>query len=473
MAADDRFDPRDGDRPLAPGEARCPGPSTRDLILADGWATPPALTVQSYEFLGDTDVPYERYTSPAFFDLEIKRLWPKVWQWVCREEHIPEVGDHITYDVGPYSILVVRSAPEEIKAYPNACLHRGTQLKPSAARGFAPRLRCPFHGWTWSLGGELEFIPCRWDFPHVTDEAYRLPEMRVELWGGFVFINMDKDAPPLAEHLGVLADHFRDGWDLSNRHVSLHLQKELATNWKAAQEAFLEAYHVYATHTQGLATAGDANAQYDLFGDHVSRFIHTIGHPSPHYPFAQTQQEILDKMRGAPDGTVVPEGRLARSIAAEHLRCSLGDQWGVDLLAYSDSEMLDSIEYHLFPNMCLFAGVSLPMIYRFRPHGMDPGRTIFDLLFLQPNRPGEEIPRAPDPIQIREDQSYADAPGMSPGLGFVYDQDTNNLAMQYKGFLASVKKGETLGNYQEARVRHLHKALDAFLSQASVSGAAG
>ncbi len=62
---------------------------------------------------------------------------------------------------------------------------------------------------------------------------------------------------------------------------------------------------------------------------------------------------------------------------------------------------------------------------------------------------------------------------MSPGLGFVYDQDTNNLAMQYKGFLASVKKGETLGNYQEARVRHLHKALDAFLFKASVSGAAG
>src|SRR5438094_3126615 len=120
MAADDRFDPMDGDPTLAPGEARCPGPSTRDLIFADGCPTPPALTAESYKFLGDEDIAYERYTSPAFFDLEMKRLWPKVWQWVCREEHIPDVGDHITYDVGPYSILVVRSAPDEVKAYPNA-----------------------------------------------------------------------------------------------------------------------------------------------------------------------------------------------------------------------------------------------------------------------------------------------------------------------------------------------------------------
>ena len=464
MAADDRFDPQEDPRALAPGEARCPGPSTKDLILGDGWPTPPALTAESYTFLGDQDLPFERYTSPAFFDLEMKRMWPKAWQWACREEHIPDVGDHITYDVGPYSVLIVRSAPDEIKAYPNACLHRGTQLKPSDTRGFAPRLRCPFHGWMWSLDGQLEELPCRWDFPHVKDEDFKLPEVRLERWGGFIFINLDKDAPPLAEQLGVLPDHFKDGWDLSKRHVVLHLQKELNTNWKAAQEAFLEAYHVVATHAQGLPTAGDANAQYDLFGDHVSRFVHTIGHPSPHYRFAQTQQEILEKMGSAP-GEVVPEGRLARSVAAAALRKRIGAETGVDLATYSDSEMLDSIEYHLFPNMCLFPGVNLPMIYRFRPIGMDQGRALFDLVFLQLNTPGEPVPRAPDPIRIREDQSYADAPGMNPCLGFVYDQDTDNLAMQYKGFLASTKRGETLGNYQEARIRHFHKALDAFLAK--------
>ncbi len=449
----------------SPGESRCPGPSTRDIILSDGWKVPDALVEEAYSYLGSENIPYERYTSAKFFQLEMEKLWPKVWQWVCREENIPEAGDYITYDIGPYSFLVTRLEGGQIKAYYNTCLHRGTQLRESNSQGSAREFKCPFHGWTWSLEGELKNIPCRWDFPHVRDEDFKLPEVKVARWGGFVFINMDPEARPLEEFLGVLPEHFRDGWDLSQRYTVLHLQKELPTNWKAATEAFLEAYHVVETHAQGLATAGDANAQYDVFGDHVTRFIHTIGFPSPHYTTPQTQTEILEKMRAAPAGTKVPEGRTARSVAAAHLRQTLGGDWGVDLSSYSDSEMLDSIEYHLFPNMCLFPGVSLPMIYRFRPIGNDPGRTLFDLVFLRPLAPGMKRPDAPEPVPVGVNDSYATAPGMDPGLGAVYDQDTNNLALQYRGFQASKKAGQTLGNYQEVRIRKFHQTIDGYLSR--------
>jgi len=446
-----------------PGEDRCPGPSTRDIILSDGWPVPDALVAESYEYLGSEDIDFARYTSPEFFRREVEKLWPKVWQWVCREEHIPQAGDYITYDVGPYSILVARMADGSVKAYHNSCLHRGTQLRESNTQGYAREFKCPFHGWTWNLDGSLKYIPCRWDFPHVEDAAFRLPEVKVATWGGFIFINMDKDAPPLADFLGVLPDHFKNGWDLSQRYTVLHLQKELPTNWKAAMEAFLEAYHVVETHAQGLPTAGDANAQYDVFGEHVTRFVHTIGYPSPHYTVPQTQTEILEKMRSAPAGTTVPEGRTARSVAAEHLRRTLGEQWSTDLSNYSDSEMLDSIEYQLFPNMCLFPGVSLPMIYRFRPIGMDPGRTLFDLVFLRPLGAGMERPDPPEPVRLGIDDSYASAPGMDPGLGAVYDQDTNNLSMQYRGFQASKKQAQTLGNYQEIRIRKFHQTIDKYL----------
>jgi phenylpropionate dioxygenase-like ring-hydroxylating dioxygenase large terminal subunit len=450
---------------LRPGDARCPGPSTRDIIIADGCPVPDALIAESYAFLGDTDIPFDRYTSPEFFKLEVDKLWSKVWQWACREEQIAQPGDYITYDVGPYSILVVHTDSGEIKAYHNSCLHRGTQLRESNTQGFASELKCPFHGWSWNLDGTLKNIPCRWDFPHVEDKAFGLPEVLVERWGGFVFINLDREAEPLQKYLGTLADHFRDGWDLANRTTVLHLQKELPTNWKAATEAFLEAYHVVETHAQGLATAGDANAQYDVFDENVTRFVHTIGFPSPHYTEPQTQTEILQKMRSAPDGAVVPEGETARHVAAQHLRAALGGQWNVDLSSYSDSEMLDSIEYHLFPNMCLFPGISLPMIYRFRPIGMDPGRTLFDLVFLRPVDPKAAPLDAPEPIPVGVDQSYADAPGMNPGLGAVYDQDTNNLALQYRGFQASKKGAETLGHYQEIRIRRFHQTLDAYLGK--------
>ncbi|MGN6498850.1 MAG: aromatic ring-hydroxylating dioxygenase subunit alpha [Tsuneonella sp.] len=445
------------------GEARCPGPSTRDIILADGWDVPEALVAEAYEFLGDDDVDFARYTSREAMEQEMQRLWPRVWQWACRTEHIPEAGDFVTYDVGRYSVLITRTESGEIKAYHNSCLHRGTQLKPSNSAGASDELRCPFHGWSWNLDGTLKNIPCRWDFPHVKDENFRLPEVRVDTWGGFVFINMDPGCAPLAEHLGPLAEHFSGRWDLTDRRIRLHLQKELPTNWKAAQEAFLEAYHVYETHAQALPTAGDANAQYDIFSDSVTRFVHTIGSPSPHYQGEQTQQEILDKMRIAA-GTTVPEGKTARSVAADILRKQIGEASGVPLDAYSDSEMLDSIEYHLFPNMCLFPGVSLPMIYRFRPLGSDPGRTVFDLLFLEMVPEGTPPEYPPDPVWIGADQSYADAPGMDPGLGAVYDQDTDNLAMQYRGFEASPKGAQTLGNYQEARIRRFHQTLDSYLA---------
>jgi phenylpropionate dioxygenase-like ring-hydroxylating dioxygenase large terminal subunit len=449
---------------LRPGEARCPGPSTRDLILRDGWKVPAALIAEDYTFLGDEDMPYERYTSEAFFRAEFEKMWNRTWQWACREEHIPEVGDHYVYDVGPYSILVARVAPDEVKAFWNSCLHRGTQLRPSDSVGNVMQFRCPFHGWTWNLDGSLKEIPCRWDFPKVTDEAFRLPEVKVARWGGFVFINMDDGAMPFEDYIGPLAQHLSGRWDLSRRYVSLHIQKILPANWKAAQEAFLEAYHVVETHSQSLPITSDANCQYDTFSERVTRFLHTVGIQSPHFPYEQTQQEIIEKMRFAPRGVTLKEGETARAVAAQFLRESMGTEFGVDLSDYSDSEMLDSIEYHLFPNMFFFPGVSLPMLYRFRPNGMDVDSAIFDLLLLRPLADGEEAPEAPPPVQIDIKTSYTAVEGLNPLLGAVYDQDTMNLDMQQKGFRASRKSGQTLGNYQEIRIRRIHKTLDGYLN---------
>ncbi|MEN3951301.1 aromatic ring-hydroxylating dioxygenase subunit alpha [Iodidimonas sp. SYSU 1G8] len=447
---------------LEPGEARCPGPSTRDLILRDGWNVPPELVTESYEFLGDEDIPYERYTSRALFAREMEKLWPKVWQWACREEHVPEVGDYHVYDVGNHSILVIRVAEDEIKAYYNSCLHRGTQLRPSDSTGSVTQLRCPFHGWTWNLDGSLREIPCRWDFPKVTDEAFSLPEVKVARWGGFVFINMDPDAMPLEEYLEVLPAHFAN-WPLDRRYTAVHVQKILPANWKAAQEAFAEAYHVLETHSQALYTASDANAQYDVFGERTSRFIHTVGIPSPHLTEPVSQEEILKRMRGGQGDMDIPLGGTARAVVADHLRQALGEAYKIDLSAWSPSELMDSIQYHLFPNTYMHSGITLPLIYRFRPNGMDTESAIFDILVLRPIPEGEAAPEPPEPVKLGVDDSYLTVRGLDPGLAQVYDQDTKNLGMQQRAFHNRGKRGETLGNYQEIRIRRMHKTLDTYL----------
>ena len=175
---------------LAPGVARCPGPSTREIIERDPVRAPYPITEESYAFLGDADVPFARYTSKSFFEKETDRLWSRVWQWACREEHIPRPGDYIVYDVGQDSALVIRDANGQIRAYVNACPHRGMQFADAGSSGTANSssdARSTACRGTWT--DSLREIPCRWDFPHIKDEEFGLTEVATGTWGGFVFVN--------------------------------------------------------------------------------------------------------------------------------------------------------------------------------------------------------------------------------------------------------------------------------------------
>src|SRR3546814_271616 len=102
----------------------------------------------------------------------------KTWQFACREEHIPEVGDYHVYDLGTYSFIITRVAADDIRAYYNACLHRGTKLRASGTEGNTEEFKCTFHGWTWNLDGSHKETLCDWDFPHVDFKNLTLPQVR-------------------------------------------------------------------------------------------------------------------------------------------------------------------------------------------------------------------------------------------------------------------------------------------------------
>jgi phenylpropionate dioxygenase-like ring-hydroxylating dioxygenase large terminal subunit len=449
----------------APGEARAPGPDLQELLSRDSRGPEAPLRAESYRFLGDADIPYTNYTSPEFARAEYEKLWPRVWQWACREEHIPQPGDYYVYDIGDLSALVVRTDTGAIKAFHNACMHRGTQLKPPGSCGASENLRCPFHGWIYSLEGGLIELPEAWDFPHVTRQSHRLTEVRVETWAGFVFVNFDPMARPLAEYLGVLPEHFRD-WGIEDRYVETHVAKRLPCNWKAAAEAFLEAYHVKETH-HGGAEGSEVTTQYDVFGENVTRFVHTIGSQNPRMP-ELSEQQLFDRLwnRGRNEGErlKLPPGAKARDFYADLMKRELGEKYGRDFSHYSTSLTLDSIEYFLFPNMFLFPGLTLPMVYRFRPDPKSPDFCTFDLLMLRPKPLDRPAPPPPDPIVLDVDDSYTLAKGLGI-LGAIYDQDTGNMAAQTRGFKASAKRGQTLGNYQEVRARHLQQTVERYLAR--------
>lgn len=453
---------------LKPGEARCPAITIQQIVAKDLRPPPPVLTLESPRYLGDADISVDRYYSRETFEQERATMWSRTWQWACREEHIPAVGDSYLYEIAGYSILIVRTKAG-IKGYFNSCLHRATKFVTGEGQKQLQQIRCPYHGWAWKLDGSLLNIPCAWDFPHVDPAAASLPEVQIGLWGGFVFINMDPDAEPLHDFLAPMPDHFAR-WNMDDLFVELHIAKVLPANWKLSLEAFIEAYHSMQTHPQIMRTVTDANIQYDIFSETVSRFYSAIGVSSPLYNGKLSEAQIAAEMVSGGGAGAAPiamaEGETARSVMSRILREGLGAKYGRDLSDYSDSEVIDGIEYSLFPNMFLFPGLSLPMVYRFRPHGMDPERCLFEMLWLRPTPATGPRPAPAQPIRLDEDTSFQTVDGLDKGFATIYDQDVGNLRAQQEG-VRTARKGMTLGNYQEVRIRHLHTMLDRFASESS------
>ena len=448
--------------PDAPGTARSPGATYQDLLDDDSRPenVPVVLRWASNEFLGSADIPRSRYVSREFHELEKEKVWKKTWQMACREEDIPDVGDTLVYDICDLSILVVRSAPDRIQAYYNACLHRGRQLKEHDSNN--TELRCAFHGYCWNLDGSLKQIPCEWDFPHVDAAEWSLPEVHVGTWGGFVFVNLDEHATPLAAHLGELPEHFAK-WPLEQRYKSVHVAKIFPTNWKVVQEAFMEAFHVVATHPQLLAGIGDANSQYDWKGM-FSRAITPNGTPSPHIKFEPTEQQMFDAMsdRRLDEDPFVTLGDddTARSTAGTGGRMRMTDVLGEGADQLSDAELSDSIYYTLFPNLHPW-GAYNRITYRFRPYGDRHDMAIMECMFLDPYDLSQPKPPAVPIHWLDIDDDWTEAPELGM-LARVFNQDSFNLPKVQVG-LASLRKDITLANYQETKIRHFHHILDQYI----------
>ncbi|MDX2378526.1 MAG: aromatic ring-hydroxylating dioxygenase subunit alpha, partial [Acidimicrobiia bacterium] len=424
---------------------------------------PDVLRLESPRYLGSGDVPRERYTSRAWHDIEVDRLWSRVWQFACRDEHIPDTGDYIVYEIAGKSYVVVRQSDGSIKAFPNACLHRGRQLKDYD--GQCSELRCSFHGFAWALDGSLANIPAAWDFPHVDQrpDDFSLPECAVDTWAGFVFINPDPDAGPLSEHLGEIVEQF-EVWNLEDRYVEAHVSRVIEANWKIAQEAFCEAYHVNATHPQILSYLGDVNSQVDVW-DRCARVITAGGTPSPLLGDEDITEN--DMFRGMLDVRVdqespftLPDGTTARSVLAsmsrERWRETAGDM--VDQM--SDAEMVDSIDYTLFPNMHPW-GAFNRIVYRFRPNGDDHRSSIMECFFLAPFN-GERPPPAKE-HKLGADDPWCEAPELGM-LAKVFEQDVFNMAKIQRGLETTRKPGVTFSNYQESKIRWLHQLLNEFVA---------
>ena len=459
---------------------RHPSESYEDILERDTRAIPDHLRQGPTRDLGEEGIPVTDYFDPAHFAKEVRHMWLKIWQWACREEDIPNPGDTFIYENVGKSLIVARQQDGSIKAFYNSCLHRGRTLVDRS--GHKLDFRCKYHGLAWHCSGAFKHNPIGWDFPQFNRMDMSLPEVRVETWGGFVFVNFDPAAAPLMNTLQPLADHF-ERYDLANRYKAAHVSKVVPCNWKVMAEAFMESHHTIVTHPQLAPFLGDVNSQYDALSDHVTRQFTATGVVSPMLSDRKLGEvDILKAMEAAGGSHVsggqggtkakpiararaigsaphkLDEGITARIYACDLTRKALAADDGWDYSDVSDAEIIDALLYNVFPHMSFWAGYAPTIIYRWRPNGMDPDTSIMDVIILK--RVPKEGPR-PKPVaehRLTLDEDWSSSP-MLGALGPVFEQDMENLPQVQKGLKASGTGVVHFGLYSEMRIRLLHKLI--------------
>lgn len=441
-----------------------PHPSVQEVFATDARPAPDVLRFESPPSgMGTRDIPVERYFSREWHDREVEKIWKKVWQMACRAEDIPNVGDHIVYEIANESVIVARTA-SGIKAFINACLHRGVLLR--KAGGCVKAFRCPFHGFTWSLDGELTHVPSAWDFEHVDPVEWKLPTVHVGEWGGFVFINFAENPEPLESYLEILPEHFKD-FGMEDRWKAVHIAKILPCNWKLAMEAFIESFHIPVAHPQTTGYVAWDTSQYDIFPGvrHVNRMITLEAVPSTEagpLPQAETIRQMQRDISFHAGPAEIGPSETIREVFAARTRRKLSRSTGRDMRDTSDAEMLDVIQYMLFPNLVPWGGQGAPICYRFRPYENDPERSVMEIMLLFAKADDGSHPPPPPITWLGIDDSWESVEGLG-SAGMVADQDTENLRRIQKGLKATRKPGITLAQYQESRIRHLHQTLDMYM----------
>jgi phenylpropionate dioxygenase-like ring-hydroxylating dioxygenase large terminal subunit len=443
------------------------GTTWQDLLDLETVDVPEYLRIQNNPDMGDEDLSVERYISQEFFNKEKEEMWPRVWQMACREEEIPEPGDHHVYWIIDRSVIVTRTPSGEIKGYINSCRHRGRCLRDES--GSVDKFRCPFHGATWDLEGQFQGIPNQWDFEHIEGRDMSLPQVKVATWGGFVFVNFDQHAPRLEDYMDVLPDHFKR-FPLEEYFTGVHVQRVMNCNWKVGAEAFMESWHTVETHKQILTFTGDANSQYDCWGDNVSRSVTPMGVASPHLSDVSEETITRDilKLSGrmatdSDEGVEMKDGQSAREYVAQMNREMFEEAAGEQFDDPTMAELQDAILYSLFPNFQVWIGYGGNIVYRFLPNGNDPDSCIFDVRILLRYPKGSERPAAVPCTVIPADQPFASHEELG-SLGGVFDQDDANLPAVQKGMKNSATGKVILASYQESRIRHLHQTIDKYLS---------
>ena len=224
--------------------------------------------------LESSTLPPQCYTSPEFYKREVQTIFMKVWNFIGRDDRIPNAGDYFTIEFAGVPVIVVRGSTGSVHAFANTCRHRGALL--AQGEGNCRAFRCPYHSWAYDIDGALIAAP-QMELTRNFDPAeWHLTPVRLERWAGFMFLNFDQNAEPLMQYLGDLPKKLAS-YRFEDMVCVRRKEYELACNWKIYVENAMEAYHISTVHRSTLSRqkgkpseAQPADGEYcALFKEHT------------------------------------------------------------------------------------------------------------------------------------------------------------------------------------------------------------
>jgi nitrite reductase/ring-hydroxylating ferredoxin subunit len=423
--------------------------------------------------------PVEAYISEEYARAERDKLWRKVWLQAGRVEDIPEPGNYLTYDILDDSVLIVRTTAGAIKAYHNVCTHRGRRLVDTPAgarnaRGKKMKFVCGFHAWGFDLEGRCSGIAQKDEWQGaLTDERTRLGEVKVDTWGGFLWINLDPNAEPLRSYLEPAASML-DPFELQNMRPRWRRWTIFDCNWKVALEAFDETYHIAGTHPEFMR-----------FGTYVGWARQQGKHSNIGYDAPKGMEENSAKLRLGSGDARLSTAEMQRYTwegvntnttktlvdAAQRLKDELpagtpGDQV---LKHWLDSARRDDEKrgvfwpkvdpahvaksgtaWQIFPNQQIGHAVNNMLCYQARPYGYNPDKCYFEVAVYELYPAG----------QAPETEWLYTEPKDFP---HVLRQDFSNMAAVQQGMKSAGYRGNIPNPKNEGAVVSLHRNLAAYM----------
>lgn len=197
------------------------------------------------------------YRDQSIFEAERERIWGRAWLYLGHGTEVPEPGDFKLRTIGGRELVFLRDVHGRVRAFLNACPHRGTAVCREPA-GNAKRLRCFYHAWTFDTEGRLVSLPSPEAYPGGAEFRERLglrPVARLEVLHDFVFISYATSGPDLGSYLGEVADYIglvADHSDTGMRVVPGEQRYYSRANWKLGVENAMDGYHFAPSHVTFL-----------------------------------------------------------------------------------------------------------------------------------------------------------------------------------------------------------------------------